>query len=158
MIQKTYKYFLPSIATLCGAIFRDRGKTHYARLYVKQALLALSLLLLAGCGVSLHHYPKPKLGWHSKHYSIIFGVLSRHDTHPISWTVRYASVYSGDPYGGKFALTPTSALVGFWPGNMVEIHGHPEVKAPNKAGTGTLYAITSIRLWLGKGRPSNLTR
>ncbi len=158
MIQKFYKYFRPVVAPLRCDIIGERGITCYARHSMKPVLLALGLLFLAGCGVTLHHYPKPKLGWHSKNYSVVFGVLSRHDTNPISWTVRYASVYSGDLYGGKFALTPTSALVGYLPGNMVEIHGRPEVKAPNKAGTGTLYAITSIRLWLGKGRPSNLTR
>jgi hypothetical protein len=120
--------------------------------------LALALPLLAGCGVILHHYPEPNVGWHSKNYSIVFGVLTQHDTNPVSWTIRYSSVYAGDKYGGKFALTPNSALIGYVPGNTVEIHGHPEPKRLNKAGTGTLYHVTSIRLWLGKGRPNYLTR
>ena len=121
-------------------------------------LIAIALPLLSGCGVVLHHYPEPHVGWHSKNYSIVFGVLSRHDTNPVSWTIRYSSVYSGDPYGGKFALTPNSALVGYVPGNTVEIHGRPEPKMRNKAGTGTLYHVTRIRLWLGKGRPNYMTR
>lgn len=121
-------------------------------------MLAVVLPLLAGCGAILHHYPKPNVGWHSHDYSIIFGVLHRHDTNPVSWTVRYSSVYTHDPYGGKFALTPTARLVGFAPGNTVEIYGHPEPRVINKAGTGTLYYVRSIRLWLGKGRPSYLTR
>ena len=121
-------------------------------------LTALALPLLSGCGVILHHYPEPNVGWHSKNYSVVFGVLSQHDTNPASWTIRYSSVYAGDTYGGKFALTPDSALVGYLPGNTVEIYGHPEPKVLNKAGTGTLYHVTSIRLWLGKGRPNYMTR
>lgn len=121
-------------------------------------ILATTLPLLVGCGVILHHYPEPNVGWHSNDYSIIFGVLSRHDTNPVSWTIRYSSVYTPDPYGGKFALTPTSRLVGYAPGNTVEIYGYPEPKVVNKVGTGTLYHVQSIRLWLGKGRPSYLTR
>ena len=116
------------------------------------------LAMLSGCGVILHHYPQPNVGWHNQNYSIVFGVLSQHNTHGTSWTIRYSSVYAGDPYGGKFALTPNSELVGYLPGNTVEIYGHPEPKVPNKAGTGTLYKVTSIRLWLGKGRPNYLTR
>jgi hypothetical protein len=121
-------------------------------------LMAITLPLISGCGVILHHYPEPNVGWHSKNYSVVLGVLSLHETNPVSWTVRYSSVYAGDTYGGKFALTPTSSLVGFQPGNTVEIFGHPESKVPNKAGTGTLYHVQSIRLWLGKGRPSYMTR
>lgn len=135
-----------------------RRMLHPARQFLLLCLMAIALSLLSGCGVILHHYPEPNVGWHSKDYSIVFGVLSRHDTNPVSWTIRYSSVYSGDPYGGKFALTPASAMVGYVPGNTVEIFGHPEPKAPNKAGTGTLYDIKNIRLWLGKGRPSYLTR
>ncbi len=122
------------------------------------ALMACMLVTLSGCGVILHHYPQPNVGWHSKNYSVVFGVLSQHNTHGASWTIRYSSVYAGDPYGGKFALTPNTELVGYLPGNTVEISGHPEPKVRNKAGTGTLYKVTSIRLWLGKGHPNYLTR
>ncbi|MGC9259219.1 MAG: hypothetical protein ACP5I8_03940 [Phycisphaerae bacterium] len=158
MKQNFYRHFVPITRTLRRTMPWGRGMAHYARQPVELALLAVGLLFLAACGVTLHHYPEPNVGWHSKNYSVVFGVLSRHNTNPISWTIRYSSVYSGDPYGGKFALTPVSVLVGYSPGNTVEIHGHPEAKAPNKAGTGTLYAVKSIRLWLGKGRPNNLTR
>jgi uncharacterized protein YceK len=138
-----------------GAACRSWRKIHQLVLF---ALMALALPLMSGCGVILHHYPEPNIGWHSQHYSTVFGVLSQHDTNPVSWTIRYSSVYAGDKYGGKFALTPNSALVGYLPGNTVEIHGHPEPKILNKAGTGTLYHVTSIRLWLGKGRPNYMTR
>ena len=134
------------------------GKLHLARAVTLPALMICLAVTLSGCGVILHHYPQPNVGWHSKNYSTVFGVLSQHDSRGISWTIRYSSVYAGDTYGGKFALTPTSELVGYLPGNTVEIHGRPEPKVLNKAGTGTLYHVTSIRLWLGKGHPSYLTR
>lgn len=130
----------------------------HARRTLWLAIVACALPLLVGCGVVLHHYPESNLGWHSSNYSIIFGVLRRHDTTPVSWTVRYSSVYTHDPYGGKFALTPTARVVGYSSGNTVEIYGYPEPKAVNTAGTGTLYHVRSIRLWLGKGRPNYLTR
>ncbi len=137
---------------------RRLGTRHLGRATTILALMGGMLATLSGCGVILHHYPEPNVGWHSKNYSIVFGVLSQHNTHGDSWTIRYSSVYAGDPYGGKFALTPDSQLVGYLPGNTVEIYGHPEPKVRNKAGTGTLYKVTSIRLWLGKGRPNYLTR
>ena len=133
-------------------------KLHSGRAITFLALMTCILGMLSGCGVTLHHYPQPNVGWHSKNYSTVFGVLNQHDTHGTSWTIRYSSVYAGDPYGGKFALTPNSELVGYVPGNTVEIHGRPEPKVLNKAGTGTLYHVTSIRLWLGKGHPNYLTR
>ncbi len=117
--------------------------------------LVAAAWVLTGCG-NRYHFPPGDPGWHSPDYSIVLGVLRESISHPNQWTIRYARIATPDTYGGKFVLTPTRLLKGYATGELVEITGHPLPHAKNTAGTR--YFTTSIRLWLGVGRSSYLTR
>jgi hypothetical protein len=119
-------------------------------------ILALGLLT-AGCTYR-HEYPAGNPGWHSDDYSIVFGVLNEDPNNAANWSIRYAPIGSVDMYGGQFAIEPVDRLIGYSDGDLVEITGTPLPGSKNPAGTGSLYNMNGIRLWLNSANPSSLTR
>ena len=130
-----------------------------------RSYLLLFLLTVAGCG-SLPHFPSPSPGWHSPNYSVVFGVLERSGKTPPIWTLRYAGITAADPYGGQFVLAPASLLTGYSNGDLVEVTGRPPALPAKSPLEGRVaqrakpapYQVSGIRLWLGIGRPTYLTR
>lgn len=118
---------------------------------------AAALLTLAGCTYR-HDYPVGVPGWHSDDYSIVFGMLHEDPNDPENWSIRYAPIDSTDEYGGQFAIEPVDRLVGYSDGDLVEITGKPLPGSKNPAGTGSLYNMSGIRLWLNSANPTLLTK
>ncbi len=126
----------------------------------KFPLIAASLslaLFLAGCG-SLNPYPAGRPGWHSPDYHIVFGRLNYVGGSHGHWTLRYAGVVSNDPYGGRLILTPARSMSGFSPGQQVEVFGQLLRNKKSPLMPNALYRVHVIRLWLGTGHRSAITR
>ncbi len=115
------------------------------------------VFLLAGCG-SLNTYPPGRPGWHSPHYRIVFGRLNHLGGSAGHWTLRYAGAVSNDPYGGRFILTPASRISGFSPGQEVEVFGQVLRARKSSYAPNAIYQVRVIRLWLGTGHESPMTR
>jgi len=120
-------------------------------------LAAAGWLILAGCSYR-HDYPTSNPGWHSDDYTVVFGMLHEDPNDPDNWTLRYASIGTTDEYGGDFAIEPVARLVGYSDGDLVEITGKPLPGSKNPLGTGSLYNMSGIRLWLYSANPSPLTK
>ncbi len=123
-------------------------------------LLATGLSLvfcLLGCG-SLNPYPAGRPGWHSPHYRIVFGRLNRIGASHRYWTLRYAGAVSNDPYGGRLILTPASRMSGFSPGQEVEVFGQVLRNGKSPFMPNPFYQVRVIRLWLGTGHRSAISR
>ncbi len=123
-------------------------------------LLATTLslvLFVAGCG-SLNPYPAGRPGWHSPHYRIVFGRLNHIGGSHGHWTLRYAGVVSNDPYGGRLVLTPAVRMSGFSPGQEVEVFGRVLRNGKSPLMPNPLYQVSVIRLWLGTGHHSAISR
>jgi hypothetical protein len=124
------------------------------------ALITLVLLTaalgLTGCGKKHRRYPEGEIGWHSNGYGKIFGRLQlvRPTTEGQKpyWVIRYASATGTDIYGGKMVLTPEIMMTGYAGGEYVELTGRVRPDLKNEAGTGMLYEVQGIRLWVGHDR------
>ena len=117
-------------------------------------LIALVLAGVVGaCGKTHRRFPDTETGWHSPSYDKIFGRLQRVPAHKEGekpyWIIRYASSIGPDIYGGKMVLTPESMMIGYAGEEMVELNGHVRPEMKNDAGTGMIYEVTAIRLWVG---------
>ncbi len=121
----------------------------------RNTVLLFALMILAIALASCkkpQSYPPGLPGWHTPDYSVIFGQIQQPTDDPTALVIRYDTIISHDPYGGKLALTPYAMIRGFAPNDLIEIHGQILPNAGNPAGTGTLYQVSSIRLWDGSLR------
>ncbi|NNM86647.1 MAG: hypothetical protein HKL96_12930 [Phycisphaerales bacterium] len=120
-------------------------------------VLAIFCLLALGCG-ELENYPPGQPGWHTPDYTVVFGRLEHSQSTVSQWVLRYESVTTPDPYGGKFLLSPTQMFNCLVPGDQIEVIGKPMPKAKPQAGAATTYQVKTVYYWLSSGRRSVLTR
>jgi hypothetical protein len=138
---------MPPVPQQCAphdAAAARRVKTRRCFRTIARGAAVASALVLGAC-TTLRSYPQQLPGWHSPHYHILFGRLSL-SHHRRSWVLEYDVPTSTDPYGGRVALTPATALRGYTVGQLVQVNGRI-LHRPNKLGTGTLYGVTKVRLW-----------
>jgi hypothetical protein len=119
-------------------------------------ILCVVALGISGCGKKHRRFPEGEIGWHSASYSKIFGKLqlvqgSAENQKPY-WIIRYASTTGPDIYGGKMVLMPENMMTGYSGGEYVELTGRVRQDLQNTAGTGMLYEVQGIRIWIGHDR------
>ena len=127
---------------------RNSGRTLF--------IIVLFAITITGCKAR-KSYPDPNMGWHSADYTVIFGRLQRVAPPPPSspdvppqppaWTIRFGD--ANDAYAGELALTPPERLVGYIGGEKVEVRGHLYTQRTAYQYNGLLYAVDSIRQWVG---------
>ncbi len=119
-------------------------------------LVIISVAAVAGCGKKHRRFPEGEIGWHSPSYDKIFGklqfVTAAKETDKNYWVIRYASTTGPDIYGGKMVLMPDQMMVGYAGGESVQLTGRVRQDLKNAAGTGMLYEVQGIRIWVGHER------